>query len=120
MERENGAVSTAGDDDEGSSGEGEMTPSQQENESNQAPNTTEEDQGKDRSVDDGGPAEDAAAAAVVPLPKRKSHRPSLEVVEVKVDSFYDKGLFKQELQVGRTGRVSYVQYMNYLSICFEE
>lgn len=40
-----------------------------------------------------------------PAVKRKSHRPSLEVVEVKVDSFYDKADFKRDLQVkGGGGR----------------
>lgn len=34
-----------------------------------------------------------------PAVRRKSHRPSLEVVEVKVDSFYDKTDFKRDLQV---------------------
>lgn len=32
-------------------------------------------------------------------PKRKSHRPSLEVVKVTVQSFYTKSEFKQDLQV---------------------
>lgn len=61
--------------------------------------TSTEGQKKDPACDRGAPAEDAANAAAAPA-KRKSHRPSLEVVEVTVDSFYDKGAFKQELQVG--------------------
>lgn len=61
--------------------------------------TTTEEQGKDPASAEGAPTEDAADAAVTPA-KRKSHRPSLEVVDVTVDSFYDKGAFKQELQVG--------------------
>lgn len=32
--------------------------------------------------------------------RKKSHRPSLEVVEVKIDAFYERGDFKQDLQVG--------------------
>lgn len=36
-----------------------------------------------------------------PSVKRKSHRPSFEVVEVEIKSFYEKGDFKQDLQVGR-------------------
>lgn len=65
---------------------------------------TEESE-KGPSSDEAAPAEDAANADVTPV-KRKSHRPSLEVVEVTVDSFYDKGAFKQELQVG-TEEASY-------------
>ena len=34
--------------------------------------------------------------------RKKSYRPSLEVVEVKVDLFYDKAVFKRGLQVGMT------------------
>lgn len=59
-----------------------------------------EGHGKDSAAGDGNPTEDTADAAVHPL-KRKSHRPSLEVVQVTVESFYDKDAFKQELQVGR-------------------
>lgn len=51
-----------------------------------APGPTEADMG----------AEDIATPPV----KRKSHRPSLEVVEVQLYSFYDKIAFKQDLQVG--------------------
>ncbi|CAM9328137.1 unnamed protein product, partial [Hapterophycus canaliculatus] len=60
----------------------------------------------DPSRDEANPATDGAATDVdVPSPaKRKSHRPSLEVVEVKVDSFYDKGAFKQDLQHGELAR----------------
>lgn len=64
-----------------------------------------EDQGMDSSavVDPStgevADTEDDIAADVIPPPKRKSHRPSLEVVKVEVDSFYDKASFKQELQV---------------------
>ncbi|CAM9684699.1 unnamed protein product [Scytosiphon promiscuus] len=50
------------------------------------------------------PATDDAAPDVASPEKRKSHRPSLEVVEVKVDSFYDKAAFKQELQHGELAR----------------
>lgn len=57
-----------------------------------------EEQEKDPASHEGAPAEDAADAAATSA-KRKSHRPSLEVVEVTVDSFYDKSAFKQELQV---------------------
>lgn len=35
--------------------------------------------------------------------KRRSYRPSLEVVKVAVQSFYEKGEFKQDLQVGGDG-----------------
>ena len=35
-----------------------------------------------------------------PAKRKKSHRPSLEVVEVKIESFYDKDEFKQDMQVG--------------------
>lgn len=59
-----------------------------------------EEQGKDSAAGDRTPPEDTADAAAHP-PKRKSHRPSLEVVQVTVESFYDKDTFKQELQVGR-------------------
>jgi len=41
-----------------------------------------------------------------PSAKRESHRPSFEVVEVEIKSFYDKGDFKRDLQVGRK-RVGY-------------
>lgn len=42
-------------------------------------------------------------AAVARSDKRKrSYRPSLEVVEVKVDLFYDKAVFKRGLQVRMT------------------
>lgn len=61
--------------------------------------TGTEEQEKDPAPIEGAPAEDVANADVTPA-KRKSHRPSLEVVEVTVDSFYDKGAFNQELQVG--------------------
>lgn len=60
-----------------------------------------EEQERDVALSDAAPAEDTADAAEAP-PKRKSHRPSLEVVEVTVESFYDKEAFKQELQVGKT------------------
>lgn len=59
----------------------------------------------DPPTDDANPATDDAATDVAPPAKRKSHRPSLEVVEVKVDSFYDKTAFKQELQVRWTKMV---------------
>lgn len=36
---------------------------------------------------------------VAPKPSRKSYRPSLEVVKVRVKSFYEKGEFNQEMQV---------------------
>lgn len=63
----------------------------------QAHEATEKDQ--DRPADE----EEQAAVeedVVAPPARRKSHRPSLEVVEVKVASFYDKAGFNQELQVG--------------------
>lgn len=41
-----------------------------------------------------------------PSAKRESHRPSFEVVEVEIKSFYEKGDFKRDLQVGRK-RVGY-------------
>lgn len=107
MEQENDAKGTPRGDDNGpmeASGkvvtEGQAPPSQQENAS-KPPNAADEEQEKDLpAADEGSPAEDADAAAIAPPSKRKSHRPSLEVVEVKVDSFYDKDSFKQELQVG--------------------
>lgn len=43
-------------------------------------------------------ADDAATDTASPV-QRKSHRPSLEVVDVKIDAFYDKSAFKQGLQV---------------------
>lgn len=49
---------------------------------------------------EGYPEEDVVKAPPV---RRKSHRPSLEVVEVKMDSFYDKADFKRDLQVKRGG-----------------
>ncbi|CAM9115751.1 unnamed protein product [Ectocarpus fasciculatus] len=69
-----------------------------------------EDQGMDSSVvvdpstGEVAGTEDDIAADVNPPPKRKSHRPSLEVVKVEVDSFYDKASFKQELQHGELAR----------------
>ena len=58
-----------------------------------------EEQEQDVALSDAAPADDTADAAAKAPPKRKSHRPSLEVVEVTVESFYDKEAFKQELQV---------------------
>lgn len=57
--------------------------------------------------------EDDIAADVIPPPKRKSHRPSLEVVKVKVDSFYDRASFKQELQVRRHIYKPYTAHVDY-------
>lgn len=74
-----------------------QTPTPDPDTSNEGGTATEE-QEKDPVSNDGAPAEDTADASTTPV-KRKSHRPSLEVVEVTVDSFYDKGGFKQELQV---------------------
>lgn len=70
------------------------------------------EQGMDPSTDEANPATDHAVADVAPPAKRKSHRPSLEVVEVKVESFYDKGDFKQELQVGRSKTVFVVPLLS--------
>lgn len=108
MEQENDAEGTVKGHDNGpmeASGEviadeGQAPPPPKTN-SSKAPNAELDEQEMDLSaVDEGGPVEEADAAAISPPPKRKSHRPSLEVVEVKVDSFYDKDSFKQELQVG--------------------
>lgn len=75
------------------------TPAPKLDKSNEEDRTTMAEQKNDPASNEGAPAEDAADAAANPS-KRKSHRPSLEVVEVTVDSFYDKAAFKQELQVG--------------------
>lgn len=74
-----------------------QTPTPEQEKANEGEPTAEEE-GKDPVSNEGAPAEGAADAAATSA-KRKSHRPSLEVVEVTVDSFYDKGTFKQELQV---------------------
>lgn len=74
-----------------------QTPTPEHEKANEGEPTAEEE-GKDPVSNEGAPAEGAADAAATSA-KRKSHRPSLEVVEVTVDSFYDKGTFKQELQV---------------------
>lgn len=122
MAQGNDVVGTAGGDvDESIEASGEVvaeegqTPrSQQENESNEA-DAMDEELDEDWFVDEGDLAEDAAAAVAPTPPKRKSHRPSLEVVQVKVESFYDKGSFKQELQVRRTG-CGHFTYIVYSSI----
>lgn len=68
-------------------------------------NATEQG-GEDRSEQaEGSPGEEAAAARSAK--RKKSYRPSLEVVEVKVDLFYDKAVFKRGLQVGTT-RIPYL------------
>lgn len=66
--------------------------------------TTEEQGGEDQDrataqAQESSGEEDAAAVARSDK-RRKSYRPSLEVVEVKVDLFYDKTVFKRGLQVG--------------------
>lgn len=72
---------------------------------------TENDDARKATEQGGGdssvPAEGSRAeeVAVTRSDKRKkSYRPSLEVVEVKVDLFYDKAVFKRGLQV-RTTRI---------------
>lgn len=59
--------------------------------------------GKSAGCDEGGQVgRDPGSEEEVPAKqdKRRSYRPSLEVVKVAVQSFYEKGEFKQDLQVG--------------------
>lgn len=62
-----------------------------------------DNEGNGRAPGDAATGEDADVVA--PPRKRQSHRPSLEVVAVTIDSFYDKSEFKQVLKVTTTVRI---------------
>lgn len=94
---ENGVIGASDEatTDEAQTSKAEFVARQEED----APREHEEDRTAQNEED-----RDAEDAITRPPVKRKSHRPSLEVVEVKVDSFYNKGDFKQDLQVKATRR----------------
>ena len=78
---------------------------------------TEEQGGEDRSAiqAQGSSGEEIAVAVARSEKRRKSYRPSLDVVEVKVDQFYDKTVFKRGLQVGTT-RICCLVYISMSSV----